>query len=125
MRFSERIIVEGILSKDRKAFGIMYETYFKKIYNYSLLQLGEQEKAEEVTEKIFVEVINTLDQCFGTSTLSKWIFKATRRHIRQARVQEEMASGTFPGKRSRSRGEFFRLEEALLRHCHSEAVCGG
>jgi len=125
MKFSEGTIIEGILSKDRRAFEIMYETYFGKVYNYSLLQLGERHRAEGVTEEIFVEVIRTLDQCYGSSTLSKWIFRVARKCINRAKGQRKVQLGHFEWNRGENAADFFRLEESLLKHGHPKAICGG
>ncbi len=125
MQFSDTTLIEGIISKDEKAFEILYETYFPKIYNYTFFHVGGKERAEQITEKIFIEMISTLDQCTKGSSLHQWIFKITRSHINQFKCGQK-AGYTHPLRNEDiSLADFFKFEETLLSHRHTEVIYGG
>lgn len=122
MNFSDSALVQGILAKDRKAFEIMYETYFPKVYNYVLVHLREKTRTEQVTEEILTEVIHTIEQYSATSSLSEWIFKIVRKHC--ALGQGQPCAQLRPEKEEypEAQGSFFRLEETLLKYHHVQTV---
>jgi len=125
MRFADSTLVDGIFLKDEKAFEVMYERYFPKVYNYTFLHVGEAKRSEEITEQIFTEVIQTLDRCHDLSTLSKWFFKVTRKHIHRIQCEKKMEFNKLCQEGKECISGFFRLEEALLSLRNTETFCGG
>ncbi len=114
MQFPDSVLIQGLLRKDEKAFRILYDTFFPKVYNYTFFQIGEKSKAEKATEEVFIELIHSLDRIDGNTSLKQWIFRITRRclaNIRATQMAEEMVE---PWKGQAGFSDLFKLEETLL-----------
>jgi RNA polymerase sigma-70 factor (ECF subfamily) len=90
---SDAELVERILSGDQKAFDLLYETYFPRVYGFALKRLRDAGEAEDVTQEVFLTVFNVLGSYRGNSSLLVWIFGITRntvnRRFRRARPRLE------------------------------------
>jgi RNA polymerase sigma-70 factor (ECF subfamily) len=78
---SDEELVELILSGDREAFDLLYETYFPRVYRFALKRLGDAGEAEDVTQEVFLTVHRVLDSWAGSSSLLVWIFGITRNTV--------------------------------------------
>ena len=78
---SDAELVEQILSGDRKAFDLLYETYFPRVYGFAFKHLRDAGEAEDVTQEVFFTVFNVLGSYRGNSRLLVWIFGITRNTV--------------------------------------------
>jgi len=78
---SDHEFVEQILKGDRKAFELLYETYFRRIYRFALRRLGDAGEAEDVAQEVFLTVMKALPSFQGTSSLLVWMFGITRNKV--------------------------------------------
>lgn len=115
MKFSDTVLVEGLRSKDEKAFAIFYENFFPRIFNYLNDSLGEEGKAEELTESVLTEVLQSLGDRPRRLNLNEWLFQITRRHLVQYRSEEDLVQIRRTHIAGRDGAVFFRFEEALLK----------
>ncbi|MDJ0849179.1 MAG: sigma-70 family RNA polymerase sigma factor [Myxococcota bacterium] len=94
---SDAEIVERVLSGDREAFELLYETYFPRVYRFALKRLRDPGEAEDVTQEVFMTVYRVLGSFKGNSTLLVWIFGITRntvnRRFRKVRPRIESLDG--------------------------------
>jgi RNA polymerase sigma-70 factor (ECF subfamily) len=90
---SDLDLVEQILKADRKAFELLYDTYFQRIYLFALRRLRDSGEAEDVTQEVFLAVIKALPTFQGTSSLLVWMFGIARnkvnRRFRRPRLRLE------------------------------------
>ena len=90
---SDAELVEQILGGDQRAFDLLYETYFPRVYGFALKRLRDTGEAEDVTQEVFLTVFNVLGSYRGNSSLLVWIFGITRntvnRRFRRARPRLE------------------------------------
>jgi len=93
---SDHEFVEQILKGDRKAFELLYETYFRRIYRFALRRLGDAGEAEDVTQEVFLTVIKALPSFQGTSSLLVWMFGITRNKANLYRMRRALSDGV-PG----------------------------
>ena len=56
----EALLVERA-KKDPAAFGVLYETYVKKIYNYIYYRTGNHHDAEDLTARTFYRALSNMD----------------------------------------------------------------
>jgi RNA polymerase sigma-70 factor (ECF subfamily) len=91
---SDAELVERILKGSEEAFDLLYETYFPRVYRFSLKRLGDPAEAEDVTQEVFFTVFNVLGSYRGESSLLVWIFGITRNTVnrRFRRVRPRMES---------------------------------
>lgn len=78
----ENELIAKAQAGDRDAFGMLYEAYVKKVYDFAYFRIGNKETAEDVTSAIFIKIMKNIakyDQSKG-SFLS-WVLKISRNHI--------------------------------------------
>lgn len=90
--FDEEAVVEAAKSGDSGALGSIYEFYFPRVYRYVAIRLGGGEDAEDVTEEIFLKVINNIGSfTFRGFPFGAWIFRIARNevvsHVRRQRYR--------------------------------------
>jgi len=72
----ERNLVQRAKEKDEAAFARIYESYFDKIYRYIVLKIGERTEAEDLTQQIFVKVVQQIGTFKWRGTpFSAWLFR--------------------------------------------------
>ena len=78
---SDEEIVARVLSGDREAFDLLYETYFPRVYRFALKRLRDPAEAEDVTQEVFMTVHRVLGSFQGNSSLKlpRRIFSACSR----------------------------------------------
>jgi len=90
---------------DPAAFGLLYERYVTKVYNYVFYRLGNTLEAEDITARVFYQALTHLDRYSNRgSPFSIWLFRIAHNLVvnwhRDARRRQ-----TFP------------LDDALLNQC--------
>lgn len=74
----EWVLVGKAQQGDKEAFGKLYELYVDKIYRYIFFRIGqERQKAEDITEIVFVRVWEKLDT-FKTGNFQAWVYAIAR-----------------------------------------------
>lgn len=71
----EQKIVERS-KKDSNAFGVLYEKYFDRIYNYLYRQTDDEELAGDLCSQTFINALNNLGRYeFRGLPFSAWLYK--------------------------------------------------
>jgi len=65
---------------DQHAFSTLYDTYFKKVYN-RVAYLIPAEDIEDVTQEVFIAMVQSLKTFRGDSKFSTWLRVITNRQI--------------------------------------------
>jgi RNA polymerase sigma factor (sigma-70 family) len=78
---SDRELVDQILSGSREHFDLLYESYFPRVYRFALKRLGDPGDAEDVTQDVFMTLLDALPSYQGQSALLVWIFGITRNKV--------------------------------------------
>lgn len=61
---------------DPEAFGILYERYVTKIYNYIYYRTGNQQNAEDLTAKVFHKALDNIGKYKNKGyPFSAWLYK--------------------------------------------------
>lgn len=75
--------------RDRSAFAALYRRYVERIYRYVYSRVGRKTDAEDLTARIFTEVLEGLEGYREQGTFSAWLFTIAHRrvvdHYRQKR----------------------------------------
>ncbi len=90
--FDEFNIVECAKGGDQVALSALYEHYFPKVYRYAVTRLATQEDAEDVTEEIFLRIIDNLGNfAWRGLPFGAWVFRIARNevvsHVRRQKVR--------------------------------------
>jgi RNA polymerase sigma-70 factor (ECF subfamily) len=78
---SDRELVDEILGGSREHFNLLYESYFPRVYRFALKRLRDPAEAEDVTQEVFMTLLDALASYQGQSSLLVWIFGITRNKV--------------------------------------------
>lgn len=98
-RFDEFAVVEAAKSGDQAALGELYEYYFPRIYRYVASRLNSPEDAEDVTEEIFLRILDGLGNfTWRGLPFGAWVFRIARNevvsHVRRQKARGQTAELT-------------------------------
>jgi RNA polymerase sigma-70 factor (ECF subfamily) len=92
--FDEYAIVEAARHGDHGALTELYEHYFPKVYRYTNARLASPEDAEDVTEEIFLRVMNNLGSfTWRGLPFGAWVFRIARNEV-VSHVRKQKTRGT-------------------------------
>ncbi|HKJ27816.1 MAG TPA: RNA polymerase sigma factor [Anaerolineales bacterium] len=73
-------IISLAQSGDKNAFSILYDSYYKKVYN-RVSYMIPTEDVEDVTQEVFIAMVKSLKSFRGESKFSTWLRVITNRQI--------------------------------------------
>ncbi len=94
--YDEQAVVTAAQHGDQAALSNLYEYYFPRVYRFVSVRLANSEDAEDVTEEIFLRVIDNLGKfTFRGLPFGAWIFRIARNevvsHVRRQKVRSVTA----------------------------------
>ena len=73
---------QGNSSERSDAVGWLYERYFDRIYKYAYLKLGDPTEAEDVTEAVFLKMIERIGTFkWQGSSFASWLYRIAHNHL--------------------------------------------
>lgn len=65
-----------------EALGWLYERYFDRIYRYVYLKIGDPTEAEDLTEQVFVKMIEAIGSFhWQGSTFASWLYRIAHNQV--------------------------------------------
>src|SRR5207237_57730 len=94
--FDEFAVVEAAKRGHQGALSDLYEHYFPKVYRYVASRLGNTEDAEDVTEELFLKIVQRLGGfSWRGLPFGAWLFRIARNevvtHVRKVRSRATTA----------------------------------
>ncbi len=87
---ADRDLLKRIRHGDEAAFNLLYERYFRRVYNYAYLRLRNHADTEEVVQDTFAVVFHSIDSYQGKASLISWIYgiakNSVNNHLRRAKA---------------------------------------
>ncbi|MCK5429430.1 MAG: sigma-70 family RNA polymerase sigma factor [Anaerolineales bacterium] len=78
----EKDIVERAKKGDQNAFAQIYEEYFDRIYRYIAVRLGDRTEAEDLTEQVFLNTLESIGSFKWKGTpFSAWLFRIAHNQV--------------------------------------------
>jgi RNA polymerase sigma-70 factor (ECF subfamily) len=78
----EKDVVSRAIKGDGGAFAQLYEEYFDKVYRYIYLRLGNQAEVEDLTQEVFVKVLEAIGSYkWRDLPFAAWLFRIARNHM--------------------------------------------
>lgn len=74
-------LVKRVLNKERAAFNEFFETYFARLYRFSLSRVSEERICEDIVQETLCKAIRKLDQYRGEASLFTWLCQICRNEI--------------------------------------------
>jgi RNA polymerase sigma-70 factor (ECF subfamily) len=103
----EKVLVERAKT-DPESFGLLYERYVDKIYNYIYYRTGNHHDAEDLTAKVFYQALNHVSRYVQRGApFSSWLY----------RIAHNLVANWH---RDRSRRQVVSLERLVLVHGDEE-----
>lgn len=79
---SERDLVDRARTGDRAAMGAIYDLYVTSIYRYVLAHVGSTSEAEDITEEVFLRVIEHIGRFeWRDVPFSAWVLRIARNQV--------------------------------------------
>ncbi len=116
---SDKELVERIKEGSEQHFNVLYNRYFKRVYNFTYQKVRDHGETEELVQEIFYCVFTSLKNFEGRSTLLSWIYGIMKNNINnffrrtrppQVLFEEVEASGLRTVRATMSYGPDFQLE---------------
>ncbi|MGI8925976.1 MAG: RNA polymerase sigma factor [Tepidiformaceae bacterium] len=80
--FDEVSIVEAAQGGSEDGFSRLYEHYFPRVYRYIAARLARSEDAEDVTEEVFLRIVNNIQSfSWRGPPFSAWVFRIARNEV--------------------------------------------
>lgn len=74
---SDQELIQGILARQRAALELLVARYQRKVIMTAYHLTGSMEESEDLSQEIFLEVINNLEKFGQRSSLETWIYRIT------------------------------------------------
>jgi RNA polymerase sigma-70 factor (ECF subfamily) len=75
--FEERATIIAVQQGDRDAFKDLYERYRDRVYNIIFYSMGDEVRAEDVLQIVFVKIYRGLPNFRFEASLATWIYRIT------------------------------------------------
>ncbi len=90
--FDERLVVDSAKGGDQGALARLYEHYLPRVYRYVAARLGAGEDAEDVTQEVFLRVVDGLERfSWRSAPFAAWVFRIAHNevvsHVRRRKVR--------------------------------------
>lgn len=122
--FSDAVILKMAAGGDEQAFGMLYERYVNRIYNYVYYRTGNSYDAEDLTARVFLRAMKHIPNYQDRGVpFSAWLYRIAHNlvanwHRDNSRRQEIALEDTYVIHHSREHPESMLLhneeQEALL-----------
>ena len=77
----DKSLLEKLLKKDEKVLIAFYRRFNRSVFNFVFRQLGDKHLAEEVTQDIFLDFIESLRDFHGQCSLKTYLFTIARNKV--------------------------------------------
>ena len=78
-------IIQRVLKGDTESFGILFERYHDLAYRLALMNLGDADMAQDITQEAFLRAYNNLDRLREMASFAAWIAGIARNLCRNVR----------------------------------------
>lgn len=113
--FDERALVERAQQGDAEALSELYERYLPRVYRFVAARLRRAEDVEDVTEEVFLKVIDNLGRYrWRGLPFGAWIFRIARNEVVTFIRRQKLREHTDPLDdriRDSESGQAVRIEE--------------
>ena len=72
---SEEELVQQMKHGDNRAFEILYERYFERIYRFVMRRVGSHETAEDLVSSVFMKVFVAKDRFVWKDSFRSWVYR--------------------------------------------------
>lgn len=81
MKINEKSVISSCQSGKLEDFGLLYEGYVKKIYNFIYYKTYNREVAEDITSQVFFKALSKINKFDNSGSFSAWLYTIARNTI--------------------------------------------
>lgn len=82
MEINDTAIIKKCQKGDLEQFGVLYEKYIKKIYDFVYFKIQHKESTEDTTAKVFMKALAKInDFKVGQGTFQAWLYQIARNAV--------------------------------------------
>jgi RNA polymerase sigma-70 factor (ECF subfamily) len=74
-------LVQRIIDGDQRAFQVLYERYFPRVYDFVQRRLRNRADTEETVQEVFINLLGAIESFRGDAPFGAWVFGVTRRTV--------------------------------------------
>jgi RNA polymerase sigma-70 factor (ECF subfamily) len=89
---NDRILVDRILSGDKKAFEELLDAHETSVYRLALRYAETIADAEDLTQEVFLGIYQSIASFQGRSALSTWVYRIALNHCLEYRRKRRIQS---------------------------------
>jgi len=78
---ADEALVARVRHGDQVAFQLLYERYFRRVYNFLDRRLRNRADTEETTQEVFINLFSCIDSFRAEAPFAAWVFGITRRTL--------------------------------------------
>jgi len=76
LEINDNVVLEQAIEGDSEAFGVLYERYVTRIYNYIFYRIGSSFDAEDLTERVFMRALRHIGSYNNRGLpFSAWLYR--------------------------------------------------
>jgi RNA polymerase sigma-70 factor, ECF subfamily len=76
LEIDDNTVLEKAVQGDGEAFGLLYERYVTRIYNYIFYRIGNSYDAEDLTERVFIRALRHINNYNNRGLpFSAWLYR--------------------------------------------------
>ncbi len=80
-KYTDSILIKKLIARDEQALFILYKTYHKPVFNFINKKLNNKQVAEELTQDIFLQVIESLRDFRYQCSLKTFLYTIARNKV--------------------------------------------
>jgi len=78
---NEKELVIKSKNGDSQAFGLLYDHYVRRIYNFIFYKTYQKETAEDLTSQTFFKALNSIASVDSQRSFSSWLYKIAQNTV--------------------------------------------
>ena len=103
----EARLIKRAQNGDSKAFEILIEAHFKKIYNIAYRMAGNPDDASDMTQEVMIKLFRNINSFEGNSKFSTWVYRvATNTCLDELKKLRRHSTYSINSEISTADGEF-------------------
>lgn len=127
-REHDESLLAGVRRGDPAGVAGLFDLYSGRLLRFTDRMLGNRAEAEEVTQEVFLKVIQRVDQYDGSAPVASWLFaiaaNACRDRLRRARTRKFVPDEALAERPASITHEDDRLVKEERRRAVREALAG-
>jgi len=77
-QLSDEILMKHLVRGDKKAVGVLYDRYYKKVFGYFVRMTNDAETARDLTQNVFLKVLKYSHSWKDDKVFAYWLFRIAR-----------------------------------------------